>query len=219
MLRSICCSLVFLSGSMLASPVGAAPALVVADDAATDARQKAEKFAQESLKPFFADLKILKEELSLANKERSTWTPYTEDWKKWTPADAEAGKNSYTYCEYLWSGRKDKDFKKSPMGTLAATKLKEWQDSTGGIVAELFVTDAKGGPVCQTSPTSDWFQGDEEKFTAVENKQEFFYGEPKRDDTVGKTGVQVSVPIWGTDNGKEIFLGVAVVLVVTDNVK
>lgn len=219
MLRPICCSLVFLSSSLLASPTIAAPSLVAADGASAEARQKAEKFASESLKALFADLKVLKQELADANKERSGWAAYTEDWKKWTPADAEAAKNSYTYGEYLWSGRKDKDFKKATMGTLAAAKLKEWQDSTGGVVAELFVTDAKGGNVCQTSPTSDWFQGDEEKFTAVANKHEFFFGEPKRDDTVGKTGVQVSVPIWDTLDGKEVFLGVAVVLVVTDNVK
>ena len=201
---------------LVASLVIAAGLVPTGEEPAKDA---AKKYAEGDLAAFVQSCKELKAELKAANQARKDWEAYSEDWKKWNQEEADKHPKSFTAAEFQWSSKKDKAFRATCTDTDAAKKLKEFQANSGGVVAEFFVTCAKGGNVCQSQVTSDWFQGDEEKFTAVANKHEFFYGEPKRDDTVGKTGVQVSVPIWDTVGGKEVFLGVAVVLVVTDNVK
>lgn len=180
-----------------------------------DVKAAAKQYAEADLAAFLKDFKELREELKAANEARKGWEAYSEDWKKWNAEEAEKHKNSYTYAEYQWSSKKDKAFRAQFTDTAAAKKLKEFQEKSGGKVVEFFVTDAKGGNVCQSQVTSDWFQGDEEKFTKVENKTENFYAEPKRDDTVGKTGVQVSVPVY---DGKT-FLGVVVATIFTDGAK
>lgn len=43
--------------------------------------------------------------------------------------------------------------------------LKGKQDGSGGTITEIFVTDAKGLNVGQSDVTSDYWQGDEDKFT------------------------------------------------------
>ena len=77
----------------------------------------------------------------------------------------------------------------------------------------------KGGNVAQTAITSDWFQGDEEKVTESsssskqpETKRNHYFGPLQRDDTVGQTGIQVSIPLFDSEQ----FIGVAVVLVIID---
>ncbi|MBN2428066.1 MAG: cache domain-containing protein [Deltaproteobacteria bacterium] len=59
-------------------------------------------------------------------------------------------------------------------------------------ITEIFVTDNQGANVCQTGPTSDYWQGDEDKFTKVFNKG-VLVADPKDDE--GKTISQVSVPV------------------------
>ena len=177
-----------------------------------EVKAAAKQYAEGDLAAFLKDFKELKDELKAANEARKGWEAYSEDWKKWNAEEAEKHKNSYTYAEYQWSAKKDKAFRAQFTDTAAAKKLKEFQDKSGGKVVEFFVTDAKGGNVCQSQVTSDWFQGDEEKFSKVESKTENYYADPKRDDTVGKTGVQVSVPMY---DGKS-FLGVVVVTIFTE---
>jgi hypothetical protein len=46
-----------------------------------------------------------------------------------------------------------------------STFLKGKQDGSGGTITEVFVTDAKGLNVGQSDVTSDYWQGDEDKFT------------------------------------------------------
>lgn len=162
--------------------------------------------------PFLGQLEPLKVELNAANVTRAGWSGFSEDWKSWTPEQAAANTNSYNYGEYLWSARKDKAFRALHTDTPAAKALKAFQVASGGKIAEFFVTDARGGNVCQTALTSDWFQGDEAKFTEVEKKTEAYYAEPKRDDTVGETGVQVSIPLYDGEK----FIGVAVALVIVE---
>lgn len=186
---------------------------------AENAKDQAKKYAEGDLAAFLNGCKEVKDELKAANETRKGWETYTEDWKKWNAEEADKHKNSFTYAEYQWSSKKDKAFRGQFTDTAASKKLKEFQEKSGGVVAEFFVTCAKGGNVCQSQVTSDWFQGDEEKFSKVEKKTENFYAEPKRDDTIGKVGVQVSIPLYDGEGDKKTFVGVAVVTIVTDNVK
>jgi len=174
----------------------------------------ASRYAETELAPFLQSLNPLKEALRKANAERASWEAFSNQWKSWTPEQAAQHKNSYDYAEYLWSGRKDRAFKLAHMQGPAAEALRAFQERSGGVVAEFFVTDAKGGNVVQTQPTSDWFQGDEAKFKDAANTKQIAFGKPKRDDTVGKTGVHVSVPLFDSDGS---LLGVAIALVVMDD--
>lgn len=203
MFKGLVASLVLAAGLV---PTGEEPA-----------KDVAKKYAEGDLAAFVQSCKQLKAELKAANEARKDWEAYSEDWKKWNQEEADKHPKSFTAAEFQWSSKKDKSFRATCTDTEAAKKLKEFQANSGGVVAEFFVTCAKGGNVCQSQVTSDWFQGDEDKFTKVEGKTDYYYAEPKRDDTVGKVGVQVSIPIMD-DDGKT-FIGVAVVTVVTDNVK
>jgi hypothetical protein len=198
-----------------AAVIGTFAASMAFGDAASEAvvqQQAAKAYAETSVAPFLKDLTVLTQEVNKANAERASWKAFAEKWKSWAAADAESNKTSYDWCEYQWSVVKDKAFRSSHMTTAAATALKEFKEKSGGRVAEFFVTDAKGGNVVQAQVTSDWFQGDEDKFSKVVDKHDFFCGEPKRDDTVGETGVHVSLPLWDGDK----FVGVAVVLVIIE---
>ncbi len=177
------------------------------------------QYVADQLTPFLNNLAPLRAELVAANAARAEWSGYSEDWKSWDPATAEANTSSFNYGEYLWSARKDRAFRARHTETPAAKALKAFQDASGGKVAEFFVTCAKGGNVVQTALTSDWFQGDEAKVTEIlgtlakpETRREVFYGPLQRDDTVGQTGVQVSIPLF---EGEQ-FIGVAVVLVIVE---
>jgi len=199
-------------GAAAAGGFGHSPAVRTnADDLA-----KVRAWVDASFGPFIKDQAALKKELEAANKERAGWKDYTEDYKSWTKEQAEANNPGYGYCEYVWSVKKDKEFRNKHMTTDAAKALKDFQDKSGGVIGEFFVTDAKGGNVVQTAATSDWFQGDEAKFKDCADKKAVAYGTPKRDDTTGDTGVHVSVPVMDANNN---CIGVAIALVIVDKVK
>ncbi|MGD2171786.1 MAG: PDC sensor domain-containing protein [Gammaproteobacteria bacterium] len=64
-------------------------------------------------------------------------------------------------------------------------------------IDEVFLTDNKGANVAAYPPTSDYWQGDEEKFTLSfnEGNGKVFIGPLELDESTGKTQVQISAPI------------------------
>ena len=95
------------------------------------------------------------------------------------------------------------DFMKALMDSKCGQYLKKMQ-SKNDYFAEIFVMDNKGANVAMTDKTSDYWQGDEEKFT------ESFKGgtgalhisDVEFDDSSQSYLVQVSVPVM--DGGKAI---------------
>lgn len=215
-MRSFCFACVAGVALVAGMPTGLASGSVAFESASAGAEDAAgdavKTYVDGKVAPFLNGLTELKKELKAANEARAKWSPFTEDWKKWTPEDAEKNKESYSYGEYVWSSKKDKAFRSQHTDTAAAKALKDFQEKSGGAVAEMFATDAKGGNVCQSQNTSDWFQGDEAKFQNVDKKKDAFFDKPKRDDTTGLNVVQVSVPIWDG----ETFLGMVCVSVVSE---
>jgi len=71
------------------------------------------------------------------------------------------------------------------------------------LVVEAFLMDERGGLVCGTVETSDYWQGDEPKWqkTYVDGK-DAFVEEPAFDVSTGKYAIQVSVPVF--DAGKRV---------------
>lgn len=185
--------------------------------ATDDVPEKVKAWVDSKLKPFMKGEKKLVDELQAANAARAGWADYSEDYKGWTPEEAEKHKPGYAYCEYLWSVKKDKAFRSQHTTTPEVAALKQFQDGTGGVVSEFFCVDAKGGNVCQTQLTSDWFQGDEPKFKdCAKDGGVVAYGKMNRDDTTGETGVHVSIPVFDSNNK---FIGAAIVLVIVDKIK
>lgn len=81
-----------------------------------------------------------------------------------------------------------------------ATYLKRRVDNNSAI-DEVFITDNQGANVAAYPPTSDYWQGDEEKWTASFNNGNgtVFIGPLEQDASTNKTLVQISAPIISND--------------------
>ncbi len=68
-------------------------------------------------------------------------------------------------------------------------------------IVETFAMDSLGANVGQTTKTSDYWQGDEAKFTESykDGRGEIYYGDVEYDDSVNEIIVQVSIPVM-SDN-------------------
>ncbi len=80
-------------------------------------------------------------------------------------------------------------------------------------IDEVFLTDNQGANVAAFPPTSDYWQGDEEKWTASYNRGNgvVFIGPLEFDESTQKTQVQISAPILSQDRTVGVLvLGVSV---------
>ncbi len=80
-------------------------------------------------------------------------------------------------------------------------------------IDEVFVTDNQGANVAAYPPTSDYWQGDEGKWTSSFNNGEgvVFIGPLEQDESTNKTLVQISAPIISDDETIGVLvLGVSV---------
>jgi len=73
--------------------------------------------------------------------------------------------------------------------------LKSVQEGSNGVLTEIFVVDAKGLNVGQSAVTSDYWQGDEEKWQVPFNTGGVELGEVELDESTGAVQSQVSVPV------------------------
>ncbi len=69
----------------------------------------------------------------------------------------------------------------------------EVEDSTS--ILEIFLTDKRGANVAIYPPTSDYWQGDEEKWTIPFKSGENYFGPTAFDESTAMTTIQVSIPI------------------------
>ncbi|MDG4474566.1 PDC sensor domain-containing protein [Thiovibrio frasassiensis] len=88
------------------------------------------------------------------------------------------------------------DYMKALMDNPCGKRLKEIRKSAP-YYAELFVMDNLGANVCMSDKTSDYWQGDEPKFTESYKggKGAVHVGDVKFDDSTQAYTVQVSVPV------------------------
>lgn len=75
-----------------------------------------------------------------------------------------------------------------------------------GYIAEIFVMDNQGAIVCETDRTSDYWQGDEAKWIQAfaNGKGSDHIGKPEFDESSQAFLVQVSFPVFESDNQKAI---------------
>jgi hypothetical protein len=79
----------------------------------------------------------------------------------------------------------------------ASKWLAQMQEESGGLLTEIFVMDAKGLNVAQSTVTSDYWQGDEDKFTASfgAGATAVHLGEIEQDESTQTFQSQVSITI------------------------
>jgi hypothetical protein len=94
----------------------------------------------------------------------------------------------------------------------AAHRLRDLRGSRSEI-REAFLTDRMGANVACTNKTSDFYQGDEDKFQVAfaGGKGDVFLGELSRDESTQSYSVQIGVPVM--DAGEAIGVLVATVSV------
>jgi hypothetical protein len=92
------------------------------------------------------------------------------------------------------------------LGNAASQYLAGVQAAAGGKYTEIFAMDAKGLNVGQSTQTSDYWQGDEDKFTASfgAGADAVHIGEVEQDESTQIFQSQVSVPITDPATGSVI---------------
>ena len=81
------------------------------------------------------------------------------------------------------------------------TFLKNIIVQQSGVYNEVFLTDAQGANVAAFPATSDYWQGDEDKFIKAfaDGKGEVFVGPAEYDESTKSNAVQISVPMMYND--------------------
>jgi hypothetical protein len=92
------------------------------------------------------------------------------------------------------------------LATDASLALKQLQEESGGLITEIFVMDAVGLNVAQSTVTSDYWQGDEEKFSLSygAGADGITFGEIEEDESTQTFQSQVSITIVDPDSGAPI---------------
>ena len=92
------------------------------------------------------------------------------------------------------------------LGNDVSAWLREHQDTTAGVVTEVFIMDAKGLNVAQSVATSDYWQGDEAKHqeTYGVGPDALHISDVEFDDSTGFYQSQASMPVVDPDTGKVI---------------
>jgi hypothetical protein len=178
---------------------------------------KAVTWVEANIKDKLAKNADIVKAVEAANTARANWKGYSAEWEKWSPEEAEKNKDSYSYIEWLYSFKKDKKLREELTTGAAAEALKAAVKDSGGFVTRTYVLDAKGCNVAADVATTDYFQGDEGKWTEVEKTKKVCAGEaPYRDKSTGVFAAQISVPIF---NDKNELIGAAIVVIATDKLK
>ena len=160
--------------------------------------------AQGRIRPreiFFADA-------SLPARQKDLLARYAQQIAGWAANEARveaalAGSGRSTTMERIldvdrrWQRGEDPDGLATELGRndCAQALLSALAASPG--YAEAFVTDSRGAVVCMTRRTSDYWQGDEEKWTRAwaAGKGAVFVSAVERDESTGTDLLHISVPL------------------------
>jgi hypothetical protein len=100
----------------------------------------------------------------------------------------------------------DKPLIDATLGTDASKFLAGEMEKSAGLITEIFATDAKGLDVAQASLTSDYWQGDEDKFTKSfgAGADAIFISDVEQDESTQTYQSQVSITITDPATGAPI---------------
>ena len=113
-----------------------------------------------------------------------------------------------------WRGapsKEDNALLQESLNNKAAGYLQGLQAASVLAITEVFVMDNRGLNVAQSGATSDYWQGDEDKWLrtyyhnpAVDDEPPYFIDDIEHDSSTGAIQVQVSLPIRDPENGETI---------------
>ena len=169
-------------------------------------RLRSRAYLKKVIIPEFKKNKILKDACKKANKDRATWQKYTEVWKEWTREDAKKAPESYTKAEFLWTIAKDTHFRNTYTSSEASKFLTNYQKQSSGVIGEIFIVDKHGGNVALSRPTTDWFQGDEDKFIKPVTTNTLYISPVEKDSSSQSSGSHGSFTI--KDQGETICVAI-----------
>jgi len=100
----------------------------------------------------------------------------------------------------------DKPLITATLGTPASKYLADAMGKTEGMITEIFATDAKGLNVAQATMTSDYWQGDEDKFTKSfgAGADAIEIGDVEQDESTQTYQSQVSITVTDPATGAPI---------------
>jgi hypothetical protein len=100
----------------------------------------------------------------------------------------------------------DKPLISATLGNDASKFLVSAQEESAGLFTEIFATDDKGLNVAQSTVTSDYWQGDEDKFskTFPMGADAVFLGEIEQDESTQAFQSQVSITVTDPATGEAI---------------
>lgn len=103
-------------------------------------------------------------------------------------------------------GASDKPLIDKTLSTAASKFLAGKREASGGLFSEIFVTDAKGLNVAQSDVTSDYWQGDEAKWTDSYGKGAgaIHLGDVEQDESTQAYQSQVSMTVTDPATGSPI---------------
>ncbi|WP_432463716.1 PDC sensor domain-containing protein [Agarivorans sp. QJM3NY_33] len=92
------------------------------------------------------------------------------------------------------------------LNSATSAKLKATQENSEGVITEIFIMDNKGLNVAQSAITSDYWQGDEEKWLATyqQGPGAFVIGDIEEDESTQMFQSQISHSIIDPANGEVI---------------
>lgn len=123
---------------------------------------------------------------------------------------AEIDQDSIDELDKQWRAEVDSIHRGGPMiesvmSNAVSKLLEEKQEKSHGLVTEIFIMDDKGLNVGQSAVTSDYWQGDENKFqkTFEAGSNALFVDEVEKDESTQQLQAQASMTI-NDENGKPI---------------
>ena len=112
---------------------------------------------------------------------------------------------SIAQSDRTWRDTNDSsEMKQNMLKNVASLSFKERVEYNSGLYSEIFVTDKKGANVATYPLTSDYWQGDEDKFinSYLDGVGGIYIGPVEYDESSKADAVQISVPVM--DKGKAI---------------
>ncbi|MDT0683370.1 hypothetical protein RM543_11790 [Roseicyclus sp. F158] len=103
-------------------------------------------------------------------------------------------------------GMSDAALVASVVENAVADRLREVVDSSGGRITEIFIMDAEGLNVAASAATTDYWQGDEAKFTETfgAGRDAVHVGDVTYDESTGRDQRQLSVTLLDPETGEPI---------------
>lgn len=81
-----------------------------------------------------------------------------------------------------------------------STYLKQIQENSGGVITEIIVMDAYGLNVAQSALSSDYWQGDEDKWQVPFERERIHISALEFDESTNMIQTQISVPVRNDQN-------------------